>query len=943
MINKIFSQLSSYFLRDYSIVLPIVTLDDQLKKAKESFQTLYGDHQDAVMLLNKDGFLSGNQATLNLLGCIDLECFHLLHPCDLSPENQPCGTNSEQLFDHYIDEALLKGNLKFEWQFHHCCDKNKLFLTEIVFSTIHIGENIMLHAAIIDISMYKTINERLRRSEVALASVGDGIWDWNISTNLSIYSLRWKEMLGYLDNDILPSHQEWETRIHGDDQEMVAEAMQAYLTGKASTYRVEYRLKCKDDSYKWILGRGMVVSRDLQHQPLRMVGTHTDITQIKEAELLLQQAMTSAQQDIQKAQKRLKILSMALEQSHSSVNITDLDANIEYVNQAFVNSTGYSREEIIGQKSSLLRSDKTPLALFDAMWKDLLAGKTWQGEIINLDKHGKELNELAWVSPIRESDGSISHYLSVKEDITERKKTEAILTKLSMALEQSLSSVMITDLDANIEYVNQAFVNSTGYNREEVIGQKPSLFKSGKTTKATYDELWTSLLAGKSWQGEVINVNKQGEEFIELTWISPIRQDNGDITHYLGVKEDITSRKKNEALLWAAKEKAEKLAQTKSQFLANMSHEIRTPMTAIIGFSELALFDEMPTETRTYLQDINIAANHLLTILNDILDLSKLEAGCMSIIPAPFDVNDLLTSLHNLFLKAAQAKDLTLIFDIAPNMPDNLMGDSVRLRQVLINLLGNAIKFTKQGEVSLSITVQQLTATEAHLLFSIVDTGIGISAEQQDRLFQPFSQADDGFSRNYEGTGLGLVISQELMQLMDTSITLVSNPGLGSCFSFELTLPLVGLSIIASHVKLATVNSELLNNVHILVVEDDEFNKKLINKVLKQYGASTVLANNGLEALAALEQDSFDMVLMDLHMPSMNGYEATTEIRKISRYAQLPVIAFTASVTDEDKQRCKDIGMNDFIGKPLNKNDLLSTLAQWSNGSKNCRANFELI
>jgi len=944
MINKLFSQLRSHFLWARLTALPVNSLDDQLNKAKESFQTLYGDHQDAVMLLNKDGFLSGNQTTLNLLGCIDLECFHTLHPCDLSPEKQPCGSNSEQLFNHHIDTALLKGNLKFEWQFHLCCDKAKLFLTEIVFSTIHIGVNTILHATIVDISLHKSINERLRRSEVALASVGDGIWDWNISTDHSIYSPRWKEMLGYLDNDILPTNLEWQTRIHSDDQESVAEAMQAYLTGEASIYRVEYRLKCKDDSYKWILGRGMVVSRDQHNKPLRMVGTHTDITQIKEAEFLLQQAMKTAQQDIQKAKSQLEILSMALEQSHSSVKISDLDANITYVNQTFVNRTGFSRDEIIGQKSSLLRSNKTSPSTFDEMWTNLNNGKAWQGEIINLDKHGKELNELAWVSPIRESDGTISHYLSVKEDITERKKTEAILTKLSMALEQSLSSVMITDLNANIEYINQAFVNSTGYSREELIGQKPSLLKSGKTSRSTYDELWASLLAGNAWQGEVINVNKQGEEFIELTWISPIRQNDGTITHYLGVKEDITERKKKDALLIAAKEKAEKLAKTKSQFLANMSHEIRTPMNAIIGFSELALFDEIPTETRTYLQDINVAANHLLTILNDILDLSKLEAGRMNIIPAPFHLNDLMTSLHNLFFIAAQAKGLGLSFNIDNNIPDKLIGDSVRLRQVLINLLGNAIKFTKQGSVTLSISLQQLTTTEARLLFSVVDTGIGISAEQQEKLFKPFSQAEDGFSRSYEGTGLGLVISQELMQLMDTSISLVSNLNLGSCFSFELALPLVDISTFEPHISTATsINPELLSNAHILVVEDDEFNQKIINIILKRYGARIVLANNGLEALAALEQDRFDIVLMDLHMPSMNGYEATTAIRKIPRYAQLPVIAFTASVTDEDKQRCIEIGMNDFIGKPLNKNDLLDTLAQWINGTKNCQSNFELI
>ena len=501
--------------------------------------------------------------------------------------------------------------------------------------------------------------------------------------------------------------------------------------------------------------------------------------------------------------------------------------------------------------------------------------------------------------------------------------------KLAATLEQSQSSVMITNLDATIEYVNQAFVNTTGYSREEIIGQKPSLFKSNKTPRATYDAMWAALLDGKAWQGEVININKQGEEFIELTWISPIRQADGTIGHYLGVKENITERKQKDALLLAAKEKAEKLAETKTQFLANMSHEIRTPMNAIIGFSDLALLDEMPTGTRSYLQDINTASNHLLTILNDILDLSKLDAGHMSIIPRPFDLNDLLTSIYNLFVKAAQAKGLVLSLDIAKNIPDKLVGDSVRLRQVLINLLGNAIKFTQQGEVKLNVTLQHLTATEARLLFSVHDTGIGISAAQQDKLFKPFSQVEDGFSRSYEGTGLGLVISQELIQLMGGHISLVSNPEVGSCFSFELLLPLASQVTVEDSKPSLEIEATLLKGIKILVVEDDVFNQKIVNLLLTRYGASLTFADNGLEALAKLEQDSFDVVLMDLHMPAMNGFEATLEIRKQARYAQLPVIALSAGVTEEEKQSCLTVGMNDFVAKPINKVELLATLERW--------------
>jgi len=361
-----------------------------------------------------------------------------------------------------------------------------------------------------------------------------------------------------------------------------------------------------------------------------------------------------------------------------------------------------------------------------------------------------------------------------------------------------------------------------------------------------------------------------------------------------------------------------------------MSHEIRTPMTAIIGFSDLALLEDTPPELNEYIQNINTASKHLLDILNDILDVSKLDAGMMTLQLERFSLADIRTMLYGLFINTAQTKGLSLGINIAIKIPDVLIGDSLRLRQILINLLGNALKFTQQGTVTLSISLEQLTTTDALLLFAITDTGMGISTEQQERLFQPFSQVDEGYARNFEGTGLGLTISQDLVQLMGGSIKLDSHIGLGSCFSFELRLPLADVASSQPQIMLPTpLNSEALIGVKILLVEDDAFNQKILTKVLNGFGASLVLANNGLEALAALEQEHFNIVLMDLHMPVMDGYEATLAIRNLARYAQLPIITISASVTDEAKRRCLATGMNDFVSKPINKMELLTTLERW--------------
>ena len=740
---------------------------------------------------------------------------------------------------------------------------------------------------------------------------------------IQLFNVGAENMLGYAAADVI---NKMTPDFFSDDQELIT---------RANALSIEYGMSIAPGfeslAYKATLEIQDIYELTYIHKSGRRIPALISIAALRapDGSIMGYLLIASDHTKEKAAQHKLKTLSLALEQSSSVVMISDLNANVEYVNQAFVNSSGYCREDIIGKNTGLFKSGKTPQTTYETMWSALHDGKTWHGELINKNKRGEDSIQRTWITPIRQDNQIVSHYLSVTEDVTERKKTEATLIKLSMALEQSLSSVMITDLDANIEYVNQAFVNSTGYSREEIIGQKPSLLKSGKTSKATYDEMWAALLAGKAWEAEVTNLNKQGEEFIELTWLSPIRQSNGIITHYLGVKEDITQRKKNEALLLAAKERAEDLSKTKSQFLANMSHEIRTPMTAIIGFSDLALLNEEPEETYQYLQNISTASKHLLTILNDILDVSKLEAGQMRLQLERFKLDDLRTTLYGLLVNTAQKKGLSLTIDIGGKVPDTFIGDSLRLRQVLINLLGNAIKFTQQGSVTLTISLQQLNVTEARLLFAVTDTGMGISAQQQDKLFQPFSQVDDGFSRNFEGTGLGLVISQDLVQLMGGSIKLDSHVGLGSCFSFELVLPLALSTIEPQVTSPITLNTEPLSGVRILVVEDDAFNQKVINKMLNRFGASIVLANNGLEALAALEQDSFDVVLMDLFMPSMNGYETALEIRKQARYAKLPVISISASVTEEDKHHSLAAGMNDFIAKPINKIELLATLERW--------------
>jgi CheY-like chemotaxis protein/HPt (histidine-containing phosphotransfer) domain-containing protein len=359
-------------------------------------------------------------------------------------------------------------------------------------------------------------------------------------------------------------------------------------------------------------------------------------------------------------------------------------------------------------------------------------------------------------------------------------------------------------------------------------------------------------------------------------------------------------------------------------------------MNGIIGFSELALLREMPFDIRDYLTKINTASTGLLGILNDILDLSKLDAGSISLDPVLFAVNDLRNMLNTLFIDSAEKKGLAFSIDVGVGMPNNLIGDELRLQQVLVNLMGNAIKFTASGSVSLSITLLESDSLQARVLYCVKDTGIGMSAKGQSKLFQLFSQADDSITRRFGGTGLGLALSNKLVQLMGGKFMVESTSGLGSSFSFELVFGLSPESFVEKiELPSATFSSALqefgreLVGIRILVAEDNLFNQQIIREFLVLAGISVEIANNGKEALAFLGRSKFDAVLMDIHMPVMDGFEATRKIRSQSCFATLPVIALTAGVTEEERGQCLAAGMSDFISKPINSSQLLSTLVQW--------------
>jgi PAS domain S-box-containing protein len=514
-------------------------------------------------------------------------------------------------------------------------------------------------------------------------------------------------------------------------------------------------------------------------------------------------------------------------------------------------------------------------------------------------------------------------------DITAGKFAQDQLRKLSRATENSPASVVITDRDGAIEYVNETFCDITGYSAKEAIGQNPRILKTGDLPQSYYKELWRTILAGNTWRGDFINKKKSGEEFWESASISPIQNDEGEITHFVAVKQDITTRKQMENELIQAKQTADDANKAKGNFLANMSHEIRTPMNAVIGMSHLALKTELTTKQRDYLKKIQSSANSLLGIINDILDFSKIEAGKLDIEALDFNLDDVLENLANLVtVKAREKKDLEVLFAADQDVPRHLVGDPLRLGQVLINLANNAVKFTESGEIVVSIEKLERKKEQVKLKFAVRDTGIGLTKEQMSRLFQSFSQADTSTTRKYGGTGLGLAISKKLVNMMDGEIWVESEYGQGTAFIFTANF---GLGKEKTKKRFAV--SKNLRNMKTLVVDDNVTSREILKDILESFSFEVTPAASGEEGITEIEnaagEKPFELVIMDWKMPGMDGIEAGARIKHHPALGKIPaIILVTAYGREEIMQKSENSGLDGFLIKPVNASTLFDAIMQ---------------
>ncbi len=613
-----------------------------------------------------------------------------------------------------------------------------------------------------------------------------------------------------------------------------------------------------------------------------------------------------------------------LNASPDNITITDLKGNVLMASPVGMKLFGYEKEEELKGlpvTDFIIPSDKErALSNIAFMFQGILTGPA---EYHGLRKDGSVFYIEANAEFIRDANGQPDQIVFIIRDITERKRAEDELRKLSLAVKQSPASILITDTDGNIVYANPKVCLITGYSPEELRGKNPRIFQSGETPQETYMNLWETIYSGKEWKGEFHNKKKNGELYWEFVSISPIIDNTGKITEFLAVKEDITEWKKMIASLEQAKEKAEASNRLKTAFMNNISHEVRTPLNGILGFSSLiSQPDNTEEEKAQFYSLIKTSSSRLLRTITNYMDISLIASGNLEVRRKSFDFHRMLYQLYDEFQPHCAEKNLELHFDIpAETLTIKMFSDPELIQNVISHLLDNALTFTNKGEITFGYKRKS-----GSIEFFVKDTGIGINPESLLVIFESFVQGEISPSGFHSGSGLGLSIAQGYIRLLGGEIRVESEEGRGSAFFFSI--PDSGLKEDAATADIIDPEYPVQANPVILIAEDDTTNVLLTQAMLKDTGVTVLVANNG-EAAVSLCKDhqEITLVLMDLKMPVLGGIEATLQIKSFRK--DLPVIAVTAYALSEDEKTAIEAGCSDFLAKPFEKDVLFRKLKRY--------------
>ncbi|WP_165230772.1 PAS domain S-box protein [Aquisphaera insulae] len=786
-----------------------------------------------------------------------------------------------------------------------------------------------------DISAVKAAEEAVRLSERRLRTLAESlpqlVWTALPDGSCDTFSTQWTQLTGKPQEELLGWR--WMEVLHPDDREPTRRHWEEALAGRAP-YDVEYRIRDREGLYRWFKTRG-VPMRDADGRITRWLGTCTDVTEGKQLE-----------GDLRRANARLDL---AMRGSNVGIWEIDLSAGgyeggkVRYLNvfEQLGRADGPSETDFASWKALWHPEDRDAM---EAVLRSCLEGKARESRGEGRIRHGD--GTYHWMllrgTVARDGDGNVDRLSGVLVDVDDLKSAEAALRESEIrfrgTFENAAVGIAHLDLGGRWLRVNEILCEILNYDREELARRT---FWDVTHPGDLEGELsaFAALVRGESpcYSLESRYLRKGGGTvWVDLS-VSLQRDSAGEPAYAIAVIEDISERKALEVELRRAKEAAEGASQAKDEFLANVSHEIRTPLNAILGMTELVLDAPLSDDQRECLGAARSAAESLLGIVNDLLDFAKIEAGKVELDHSGFAMRATVGDALRVLAARATMKGLDLRLDVEEGVPDALLGDAGRLRQVLINLVGNAVKFTEAGRVTVRIGTIPSSRKPAHddhvhLKFEVIDTGIGIPREAQERIFRAFEQQDTSTTRRFGGTGLGLSIASRLTSLMGGKLTVESEPGRGSTFRFTLPFDRPRNLEGRRHLAGAGATSPALarSSLRILVAEDDEFNSRYLDRLLTRRGHSVRQAGNGREALElALERPGeFDLMLLDVHMPELDGFHVIRAIREREAAAggHLPVIGLTARSRREDRDLCLASGMDEYLSKPIRTDDLFRAI-----------------
>jgi len=633
--------------------------------------------------------------------------------------------------------------------------------------------------------------------------------------------------------------------------------------------------------------------------------------------------------------EKLKLSEFLLNEVNLVIISCDENARVTYVSPATEQIIGYKVDQLLGDKWwDLTFFTKEESQLSKEKVLALTSGKTTVNPIPYDRQLRCEDGTMKWIE-WRDSLGVKGIFVSVGVDITEWKKTEEIKIQSDTILKSVDNMLMVSDKEGNIIYSSPAVEKMLGYKVKDIMGDKwwKLTYENQQEAQQVKNAIYNYIFLNKK---SFVDISKRKIKSAngDYKWIE-WQLSKGANGTYISIGTDITQRISTDLELKKAKESAEESLKVKNEFLANMSHEIRTPLNAVIGFTDLVLETQLNPEQRSHLETMKNSGEILLSLINNVLDLSKLESEKLKIEEIPFNLHKSFNTVLKLMKLRADEKKITLDLNIAPNTPVNVIGDPTRVEQILLNLIGNAVKFTNKGSVH--VTLKQLNETPgaSEIYFEVRDTGIGIVSNKINTVFGAFSQAKSDTSRIYGGTGLGLTIVKKLVGLLNGSIKVESIFGEGSVFKITLPLKKDLVTVNSDEIEPEFVMNEPLE-LSILLVEDNKTNQLLAKTRLERWKCKVDIANNGIEGVKKVQKNMYDLILMDIQMPVMDGYEASKIIKNdiSKKAAQIPIIAMTAYATNADISRAKTSGMDDYIFKPFKPKELYNILEKYGKPSK---------